>query len=209
MKTIHKETIVENIIEKSKFIGYIKPACTVLEAEQFINAIKKKHWDANHNVPVYVIGPRGENQKCSDDGEPSGTSGPPVMQMLIKEEITDVVIVITRYFGGIKLGTGGLVRAYTSTAKLALEAAGMCQITELTMLTVRIEYTFFNKLQNLAPENGFEIVKTEFLDAVEVVLSMTGDKVFGVKEMLSELTGGAYDLLDEHVELAKVLIDQR
>ena len=134
-KTVAKEATAEQIIEKSRFITYVKPVSTKEEADEFIAAIKKKHKDATHNVPAMVLGEKFQVQWASDDGEPQGTSGAPIVQMLVQEGITNVVIVVTRYFGGIKLGTGGLVRAYTGSAKLGLEAAGIYEVTEKKVLT--------------------------------------------------------------------------
>lgn len=126
-KTVEKEASASQIIEKSKFITYVKPVSSKEEADAFIAEIRKKHKDATHNVPAMVIGDKMQLQWASDDGEPQGTSGAPMVKLLTSEEITDTVIVVTRYFGGIKLGTGGLVRAYTSSAKLGLEAAGVAE----------------------------------------------------------------------------------
>ena len=126
--TVLKQAQAEQIIEKSRFIAYVSPASTKEEADAFIASIRKKHKDATHNVPAMVLGEKFQVQWASDDGEPQGTSGAPMVQLLVSEGITDVVIVVTRYFGGIKLGTGGLVRAYTSSAKLGLEAAGVCDV---------------------------------------------------------------------------------
>ena len=123
--TVAKEASAEQTIEKSRFITYVRPVSTREEADAFIAEIKKKHKDATHNVPAMVIGEGFQIQWASDDGEPQGTSGAPIVQMLVQEGITNVAVVVTRYFGGIKLGTGGLVRAYTSSAKLGLEAAGI------------------------------------------------------------------------------------
>ena len=128
--TVRNEAEASQIIEKSKFTAHVRPVETREEAESFIAEIKNSYKDATHNVPAMVIGDKFQIQWASDDGEPQGTSGAPIVQMLVKEEITNVVIVVTRYFGGIKLGTGGLVRAYTSSAKLGLEAAGICSVQE-------------------------------------------------------------------------------
>ena len=124
-KTVEKEASASQIIEKSKFITYVKPVSSKEEAGAFIAEIRKKHKDATHNVPAMVIGDKMQLQWASDDGEPQGTSGAPMVKLLTSEEITDTVIVVTRYFGGIKLGTGGLVRAYTSSAKMGLSAEYM------------------------------------------------------------------------------------
>ena len=145
-----KEAEASQTIEKSKFTAHIKPVETREEAEEFISGIRKKYKDATHNVPAMVIGDKFQIQWASDDGEPQGTSGAPIVQMLVKEGITNVAIVVTRYFGGIKLGTGGLVRAYTGCAKLGLEAAGICSVQEICRLIIRIEYTNLARLQNMA-----------------------------------------------------------
>ena len=124
--TVEKEGTAEQTIERSRFIAYVKPVSSKEEADDFVAEIRRKHRDATHNVPAMVIGDKMQIQWASDDGEPQGTSGAPMVKMLTAAGITDAVIVVTRYFGGIKLGTGGLARAYTSTAKLGLEAAGIC-----------------------------------------------------------------------------------
>ena len=140
--TIEKEAVAEQIIERSRFITYIKPVSSKEEADEFIASIKKKHRDATHNVPAMVIGDKMQIQWASDDGEPQGTSGAPMVKMFVNAGITNVVVVVTRYFGGIKLGTGGLARAYTSSAKLGLEAAGVCEIWEQSCLTFSFDYTY-------------------------------------------------------------------
>ena len=121
-KTLAKAGSDEIIIEKSRFIGYCAPVSSEEEALEFIEKIKKKHYDATHNVFAYVVGLDNNIQRYNDDGEPSGTAGVPILEVIKKEDLRNVVIVVTRYFGGIKLGTGGLIRAYTKGAKIALDA---------------------------------------------------------------------------------------
>ena len=125
--TLRKESSDEFIEKRSRFIGYAKPVTTQEEAMDFINAIRAKHWDATHNVYAYVLRD-GQSRRYSDDGEPSGTAGVPVLDVLLKENITDCVVVATRYFGGVLLGAGGLVRAYSHTSKIAVEAAGIMKM---------------------------------------------------------------------------------
>ena len=138
----------EIVIEKSTFIGYAKPVTDEDEALAFIQEIKKKHRDATHNVPAYVLGEHNDIQRCNDDGEPSGTAGVPVLEVLKKEDVRDVAVVVTRYFGGIKLGAGGLVRAYTKGAKIALEAAGLITKVLYQVIVVSVDYTMLGALQN-------------------------------------------------------------
>ena len=147
-RTAAKYSEAEQIIEKSRFIGYIRPVESREEAEAFISEIRALHRGATHNVPAYVIGEKSELKWASDDKEPSGTAGAPILHMLEGEKITNVVIVVTRYFGGIKLGTGGLARAYSSTARMALDAAGIAEVKEMDLLSFRLDYTYYGKLQN-------------------------------------------------------------
>lgn len=195
--TIQKEGQAELIIEKSRFIGYVKPVETREEADAFIKEIKARHRDATHNVPAFVIGEKFQQQWASDDGEPQGTSGVPMLQMMVKEGITNVVVVVTRYFGGIKLGTGGLVRAYTNTAKAALEDAGIHQVKDQTVIVASMDYTHLGKLQNAEKDGYFVIADTAFTDVITLTLHCEPEDSDRVKGFLSELTGGKYILVEE------------
>lgn len=203
-RTVLQEAEIEQVIDRSKFIGYVRPVESREEAEDFINEVRKLHRGATHNVPAYVIGDKFQLQWASDDGEPQGTSGPPIVQMLVKEGITNVAIVVTRYFGGIKLGTGGLVRAYTGTAKLALEEAEICLVKEQDILFTKVDYSFYDKLQNLAINGDFQPRNTTFEDAVKVELVMDPEKTQEVKDLLTNLTGGKAEILSLSQELVKV-----
>ena len=167
-KTLLQYAQAEEIINKSKFIGYAKPVTTEEEAVEFIEKIKKQHWNATHNVPVYIIGENNEVQRYSDDGEPSGTAGVPILEMLKKEEIKNLVIVVTRYFGGIKLGTGGLVRAYTSAAKLAIKEAKVVEKIINNLYVFRIDYTLHGKVQNELINGEYIIKDTVYDDKVNI-----------------------------------------
>ena len=150
-----------------------------------------------------VIGDKFQIQWASDDGEPQGTSGAPMVQMLVNEGITNVVVVVTRYFGGIKLGTGGLVRAYTSSAKLGLEAAGICDIEEMCLLTYIVDYTYLAKLQNLAGGELFKIQDIEYTDVVEVKISCYPEKTEDVIALVTNLTGGKGTLKNQCIGLVQ------
>lgn len=187
--TVEKEASASQVIEKSKFTAYVKPVSSKEEADLFIAEIRKKHKDATHNVPAVVVGDKMQIQWASDDGEPQGTSGAPMVKLLVAEEITDVVIVVTRYFGGIKLGTGGLVRAYTSSAKLGLEAAGVCDVYEQTVTTYVLDYTFIAKVQNL--EGGlFTIRDIRYGEKVEADLACEPEKTAELEALMDNVTGG-------------------
>lgn len=205
-KTVLNEAETEQVIDRSRFIGHIKPVETKEEAETFLAEIRSKHKAATHNVPAFVIGDQFQLQWASDDGEPQGTSGAPIVQMLVKEGITNVAIVITRYFGGIKLGTGGLVRAYTGTAKLVLEEGGICAVKELNEIRFKLDYTFLGKLQNLALNGKFKVDSTIFEDMVTVSLIMEPEDTEEIKTMVLNLTGGSGEVVSEQKRLAKVEI---
>ena len=213
--TVRKAANAEQIIEKSRFIAYVSPAETREEAEEFIASIRKKHKDATHNVPAIVLGDKFQTQWASDDGEPQGTSGAPIVKMLVAEGITNVVLVVTRYFGGIKLGTGGLVRAYTSSAKLGLEAAGICDVCRRSVLTYALDYTYLAKLQNLAgsfsggkSENAeeplFTIDKISYTDVVEAELSCLPENTETLAGLMANLTGGKGVLKNETIKIVQI-----
>lgn len=215
--TVRGEGSAEQIIEKSRFITYVSPAETKEEADAFIASIRKKHKDATHNVPAMVLGDKMQVQWGSDDGEPQGTSGAPIVQMLVAQGITNVVVVVTRYFGGIKLGTGGLVRAYTSSAKIGLEAAGICDVCERSVLTYALDYTYLTKLQNLAAstkvtaadgetdeESLFAIENLAYTDVVQAELSCVPEHSGELHSLITNLTGGQGRLLAEESRIVKL-----
>lgn len=183
--TVLKAGQAEQYIERSRFIGYSVPAKTISECEEFFEKIRKEHRQAEHNVPAYVLGGKFELQWASDDGEPGGTAGAPIVQMLVKEGISDVAVMVTRYFGGIKLGTGGLVRAYTGTAKLALSDSGLGMVCEKLILNAEIDYKDFNRLE-AAAGNTYIINGTVF--AEKVIASLSCESDMGEK-VLDELHG--------------------
>ncbi len=202
--TVRAEASAEQIIEKSRFIAYVSPAETREEADEFIASIRKKHKDATHNVPAMVLGDKFQIQWGSDDGEPQGTSGAPIVQMLVAQGITNVVVVVTRYFGGIKLGTGGLVRAYTSSAKLGLEAAGICDVCERQVMTYALDYMYLAKLQNLAGGALFTIENLTYADVVQAELSCVPERADEVKNLIANLTGGQGRLCSEETRVVRV-----
>lgn len=199
-RTIGKSGEAELTIEKSQFIGYAAPAATEEEALAFIQAIKKKHRDATHNVPAYVIGENNDIQRFSDDGEPSGTAGVPMLEVLKKEDVRDTVLVVTRYFGGVKLGTGGLVRAYTKAAKLALDAAGIVTCELHQIVQVKIEYTLLGFMQNQLRAHDYAIKDTLYTEMVALLVWVPMEKVDVFLAQCVEWTNGRVDL--ERQELA-------
>lgn len=190
-KTILKYAECEYIIDKSRFIGYIKPINCEKEAEDFIEEIKNKHKNATHNVPVYLCGINNEIQRYSDDGEPSGTAGIPILEMLKNEGIKNIVVVVTRYFGGIKLGTGGLVRAYTHCTKMALDKATIINKEKYILYKIRIEYSLLGKIQSELLNNGFIIKDTSFDDAVNLCIYSQIEKTNDFNRIITNITKGS------------------
>ena len=190
-RTVEKEACDEFIEKRSRFIGYIKPVTTSQEAVDFINAVKAKHWDATHNVYAYVLRD-GQTRRYSDDGEPQGTAGIPVLDVLLKENLTDCAVVATRYFGGILLGGGGLVRAYSHTAKIAVDAGNIITMRLCKVLRVRCDYNFYGKLNSLIPESGGSVTDAQFADNVTVTFIMPVD-IFPIFEAkLVDVSFGKY-----------------
>lgn len=188
-KTIDKEACDEFIEKRSRFIGYIKPVTTKEEAVDYINSIKSKHWDATHNVYAYVLRD-GQTRRYSDDGEPQGTAGIPVLDVLLKENVTDCVVVATRYFGGILLGGGGLVRAYSHTAKIAVDAGGVVTMRLCSIMSVECDYNFYGRMNSLVPEFGGIVDDTEFGENVVMKFRIPTDDEAKFKEKLIDLSFG-------------------
>lgn len=190
-KTVEKEASDFFIEKKSKFIGYAKPVKTQEEAVDFISEIKSKHWDATHNVYAYVL--RENNiQRYSDDGEPSGTAGVPVLDVMLKESLVDVCVVATRYFGGTLLGAGGLVRAYSHTSKIALEAAGIITMAQCSVMSAEVDYSFYDRLNILLSDFSAVILDTSFSDKVCVEFSVKENIVDLLNSKLIDVSNGKY-----------------
>ena len=186
----------EVVIEKSTFIGYARPVENEEAALAFIQEIKKKHRDATHNVPAYVLGEHNEVQRCNDDGEPSGTAGVPVLEVLKKENVRNVAIVVTRYFGGIKLGTGGLVRAYTKGAKVALESAKIITRVLYQTVIISVDYTLLGSLQNQLKLRQYGIRDVVYEDVVHLHVWVEEEDVPNFKAQVIEWTNGRAAIAD-------------
>ena len=197
-KTIKSASSDEFIVKKSRFIGYVKPVKTQEEALEFINEIKSKHWDATHNVYAYTL-KEGGIRRFSDDGEPQGTAGIPSLDVLLKEEVVDCCVVVTRYFGGIMLGAGGLVRAYSHGAKIALDAGGIITMSLCKIVRVKSDYNFYGRLVPLICEEGGIVEDTQFTDNVEVTFRIPEDKVPFFESRLVDVSCGKFhsEVIDE------------
>lgn len=190
-KTIKHEASAEFTEKKSKFIGYVKPVSSEKSAIEFIQSIKSQNYNANHNVFAYLLRENGL-KRYTDDGEPQGTAGIPILDLLEKEELVDCAVVVTRYFGGTLLGTGGLVRAYTHGAKLAIGAGGILTMRLYARISVNCSYDFFGKLTNLIKSIGGIEEESQFTDTVNTEFSLVTDNVNRFEKILTESSAGKY-----------------
>ena len=202
-KTVQFESEDSFTEKRSRFIGYAKPVKTSEEAISFINEIKSKHWDATHNVYAYVLRD-GQIRRYSDDGEPQGTAGIPVLDVLLKEDLTDICVVVTRYFGGILLGAGGLVRAYSHGAKIAVTAANIITMSLCSIVKVKSDYTFYGKLNSLIPEGGGIIIDTEFSDSVEITFKIPKEKADALNAKIIDESNGRFSCTIEGEEFSLI-----
>ncbi len=176
--------------KKSEFIGYAKRVESEEEAKAFINEIKNMHKQARHNCSAYIIGENMNIQRYSDDGEPQGTAGIPILEVMKKSRVTDCAVVVTRYFGGILLGTGGLTRAYTKGASISIKAAGIVEKVEGLKLSFEMEYDLFGKVQYLCGQNSWHIEDTEYSD--KVIVHILAEKAIAenIENEIVEITNG-------------------
>lgn len=176
--------------KKSEFIGYAKRVESEEEAKAFINEIKNMHKQARHNCSAYIIGENMNIQRYSDDGEPQGTAGIPILEVMKKSRVTDCAVVVTRYFGGILLGTGGLTRAYTKGASISIKAAGIVEKVKGLKLSFEMEYDLFGKVQYLCGQNSWHIEDTEYSD--KVIVHILAEKAIAenIENEIVEITNG-------------------
>jgi uncharacterized YigZ family protein len=184
----------EIIIQKSRFIAHIKRAETEIEAQEFIQSLKKKYWDATHNCSAYIMGEHDQIQKANDDGEPSGTAGVPILEVLKKKKLKDTVVVITRYFGGIKLGAGGLIRAYGKATSEGLDSVGIVERRLVQVIHVNIDYTFLGKVERELRDSEYIIKEIQYLDSVQLAVYVKENLVHLFCDWMVELTNGKCEI---------------
>lgn len=188
----------EIIIQKSRFIAHVARATTEEEAQDFIDKIKKQHWNANHNCSAYMIGEHDQIQKANDDGEPSGTAGVPILEVLKKRHLKDTAVVVTRYFGGIKLGAGGLIRAYGSATSEGVNATGIVERKLMTVIKTTIDYTLLGKIENeLRNHDTYLLQGIEYTNQVEITTYVPDGLEEEFDEWMTNLTSGQCKLLKE------------
>lgn len=199
--TIKQDGEYEVVIQKSKFIAHFKRVETEEEAQAFIQTIKKAHWNANHNCSAYIIGERNEHQKANDDGEPSGTAGMPMLEVLRKRQLKDTVVVITRYFGGIKLGGGGLIRAYGGTVSEGLEAVGIVERVPMQRLTLSVDYGWIGKVENELRQSDYLLDDIVYAEDVTFHVSVPVEATETALAWLVDLTNGQGGLETQDVRI--------
>lgn len=186
----------EIVIQKSRFIAYINRSTTEEAAQQFIQEIKKKNWNATHNCSAYMIGEHNQIQKANDDGEPSGTAGIPMLEVLKKRDLKDTVVVVTRYFGGIKLGAGGLIRAYGKATSEGINATGIVERKLVSTMHITIDYTWLGKIENELRASEYLLKDIHYLEKVEIEVYVTDIQKKPFNDWMIELTNGQAEIVE-------------
>jgi uncharacterized YigZ family protein len=189
----------EIVIEKSRFISHIARVETEDAAQAFIQEIKKKHKDATHNCSAYMIGEQNQIQKALDDGEPSGTAGVPILEVLKKKELKDTAVVVTRYFGGIKLGAGGLIRAYSKATSEGINTTGVVIRKLMRVISTTVDYTWLGKLENELRSSIYQIKEIQYLDRVNVLVYVEETQKETYTAWITELTNGQGHISEEEM----------
>ncbi|MDO4288101.1 MAG: YigZ family protein [Eubacterium sp.] len=197
--TLNEPFETELEIKKSRFIGRVYPVKSEAEADAIIAANKKEHYKATHVCSAWVLNTTPERQKASDDGEPSGTAGKPMLEVLKMRELKDVLVVVIRYFGGIKLGAGGLIRAYSGSAAAALDAAQIVKKQLSDILSVTIDYTSYGGLMNVLSAAGYKTAREDFGEKVTLEFEIEMAKTEAFVDLIRETTNGRfeYEILDQ------------
>lgn len=205
-RTIKEDGQVQEEIKKSRFICHIKRVTTEDEARNFIQSVKKEHYKATHNCSAFILGERSEMKRSSDDGEPSGTAGVPMLGVLENHQLTNVCAVVTRYFGGIKLGAGGLIRAYAGSVALAIKEIGSVHIKEQLGLRLTLSYSQYQELPNFLKAKQLQEQDTAFTDQVQTTIFVDKDDKESVIESLIELFNGKIDIVEQGLRKVEVPI---
>lgn len=189
-KIVYRAGEGEIVEKKSRFIASVAPVENEQEAAAFIESVKKKYYDARHNCPAFIIGKNRELTRCSDDGEPSGTAGKPILEVLMGAGVTNTAIVVTRYFGGTLLGTGGLVRAYTQAAQAGLANAGIGTVRYGAQISIKTDYTDLGKIQYFLGNREIPIKDSVYTDKVELTIQIPMENADRLFKELTENTSG-------------------
>lgn len=206
-RTIKENGQVQEEIKKSRFICHAKRVYSEDEARDFITAIKKEHYKATHNCSAFIIGERSEIKRTSDDGEPSGTAGVPMLGVLENHNLTNVCVVVTRYFGGIKLGAGGLIRAYAGSVALAVKEIGIIEIKEQAGIAIQMSYAQYQEYSNFLKEHHLMELDTNFTDQVDTMIYVDKEEKENIKSALVEFFNGKVTLTDQGLREVEVPVN--
>ena len=206
-RTIKEDGQVQEEIKKSRFICHAKRVYSEEEARAFINAIKKEHYKATHNCSAFIIGERSEIKRTSDDGEPSGTAGVPMLGVLENHNLTNICVVVTRYFGGIKLGAGGLIRAYAGSVALAVKEIGIVEIKEQAGIQIQMSYAQYQEYGNFLKEHNLMELETNFTDQVDTIIFVDKEDKEDTKDALIEFFNGKVILTDQGLREVEVPVN--
>ena len=206
-RTIKEDGQVQEEIKKSRFICHAKRVYSEEEARDFITAIKKEHYKATHNCSAFIIGERSEIKRTSDDGEPSGTAGVPMLGVLENHNLTNVCVVVTRYFGGIKLGAGGLIRAYAGSVALAVKEIGIIEIKEQAGIAIQMSYAQYQEYSNFLKEHDLTELETNFTDQVDTMIYVDKEEKENIKAALVEFFHGKVTLTDQGLREVEVPVN--
>ena len=206
-RTIKEDGQVQEEIKKSRFICHAKRVYSEEEARDFITAIKKEHYKATHNCSAFIIGERSEIKRTSDDGEPSGTAGVPMLGVLENHNLTNVCVVVTRYFGGIKLGAGGLIRAYAGSVALAVKEISVIEIKEQAGIAIQMSYAQYQEYSNFLKEHDLMELETNFTDQVDTMIYVDKEEKENIKAALVEFFNGKVTLTDQDLREVEVPVN--
>ena len=206
-RTIKEDGQVQEEIKKSRFICHAKRVYSEEEARDFITAIKKEHYKATHNCSAFIIGERSEIKRTSDDGEPSGTAGIPMLGVLENHNLTNICVVVTRYFGGIKLGAGGLIRAYAGNVALAVKEIGIIEIKEQAGIAIQMSYAQYQEYNNFLKEHNLMELDTNFTDQVDTMIYVDKEEKENIKAALVEFFNGKVTLTDQGLREVEVPVN--
>ena len=206
-RTIKEDGQVQEEIKKSRFICHAKRVYSEEEARDFITAIKKENHKATHNCSAFIIGERSEIKRTSDDGEPSGTAGVPMLGVLENHNLTNICVVVTRYFGGIKLGAGGLIRAYAGSVALAVKEIGIIEIKEQAGIAIQMSYAQYQEYGNFLKEHNLIELETNFTDQVDTMIYVDKEEKENIKAALVEFFNGKVTLTDQGLREVEVPVN--
>ena len=206
-RTIKEDGQVQEEIKKSRFICHAKRVYSEEDARDFITAIKKEHYKATHNCYAFIVSERSEIKRTSDDGEPSGTAGVPMLGVLENHNLTNVCVVVTRYFGGIKLGAGGLIRAYAGSVALAVKEIGIIEIKEQAGIQIHMTYAQYQEYGNFLKEHNLIELETNFTDQVDTMIFIDKEKKDGIKADFIEFFNGKVTLTDKGLREVEVPVN--